>query len=53
MNPPTTIITVLIAFVFLAIVISEIRKKKNGKGSCSCGGSCGACGMNCHERQQE
>ena len=43
----TVIITVAIAAVFIAVIVNEIRKKKQGKGTCSCGGSCGACGMNC------
>ncbi len=47
MNAPTLIITVIIATIFLAIVIKGIQNKKNGKSSCSCGGSCGSCGMNC------
>ena len=47
MNPSTFIVAAIIAVAFLAIVITEIRNRKKGKGSCSCGGSCGACGMNC------
>ncbi len=47
MNIPTIIILAIVVVVFLAIIIREIRNKKNGKGSCSCGGNCGACGMNC------
>ena len=45
---PTIIIASLVAILFVAIVVSEIRNRKNGKGSCSCGSSCGSCGMNCH-----
>jgi SPX domain protein involved in polyphosphate accumulation len=29
-------------------VFFEIKKRKEGRGGCSCGGNCGACGMNCH-----
>ena len=47
LNLPTIIITALIAVIFLAIVITEIRNRKKGKHSCSCGGSCGSCGMDC------
>ena len=28
-----------------AIIANEIRKKNQGIGSCSCGGSCGSCGV--------
>ncbi len=47
---PTIIVATIIGAIFLAIVISGIRNIKNGKHSCSCGGSCGSCGMNgmCH-----
>ena len=48
LNWPTIIVATVVAVVFLAIVINGIRNKKKGKHSCSCGGSCGACGMNCH-----
>ena len=44
---PTIIVASIIAFVFIAIIVNEIRKKKSGKSSCSCGGNCGACGI-CH-----
>ena len=51
MNLPTIIVAAVVAAVF-AIVITGIRNKKKGKHSCSCGGSCGACGMNgsCHNK---
>jgi len=42
------IIVSVIAVAFVAVVANEIRKKKQGKGSCSCGGSCGACPVGCH-----
>ncbi|MCI6925805.1 FeoB-associated Cys-rich membrane protein [Butyricicoccus porcorum] len=45
MNLATFLVAALVAAVFLAIVISGIRKRKNGGSSCSCGGSCGGCGM--------
>ena len=49
---PTTILTAIIATVIVAsvigIIVWEAYKKKKGKGSCSCGGSCGSCGMDCH-----
>ncbi len=48
MNWPTILVAALVAVVFIAIVVSEIKKKKSGKGSCSCGGNCGVCPMGCH-----
>ncbi|MBQ8509800.1 MAG: FeoB-associated Cys-rich membrane protein [Clostridia bacterium] len=44
MNPSTIIVAAIVAVIFLAIVITEIRNRKKGKHSCSCGGSCGTCG---------
>lgn len=45
---PTILIASLIGIICIAVIVSEIRKKKRGQGSCSCGGQCGACGMDCH-----
>ena len=55
MNWPTFIIAAIVAVIFVAIVFSEIRKRKSGRGSCSCGGSCGACpmGASCHSATPE
>lgn len=47
---PTVIIASLVAVVFSAIVIRGIINRKKGRYGCSCGGSCGTCGMNCHGR---
>ncbi len=49
MNAPTIIIAAIVALIFIAIVVSEIRKRRNGKGGCSCG--CGGCAMRdaCHQ----
>lgn len=45
--------TIIICTVILAMVVFLItvliRDKKKGK--CSCGGSCGTCGMNCHNKK--
>ena len=49
----TIIIAALVAIVFVAIIVFEVKKRKSGKGSCSCGGSCGACGMNCHSNEKK
>lgn len=43
----TIIITAIIVTTVAAIIAVEIKKRKDGKGSCSCGGSCGSCGMSC------
>lgn len=50
MNIPTFLVASLVAFIFIAIIVTGIRNKKKGKSSCSCGGSCGACPMSekCH-----
>ncbi len=42
---PTIIIASLIGIAVCTVIINEIIKRKNGKGSCSCGGNCGACGL--------
>lgn len=49
MNLPTIIILSVIAVLFVAIVINEIRKRRQGKHSCSCG--CGGCAFkaSCHK----
>lgn len=47
MNLSTFIVALIVAAVFFGILAVQIRNKKNGKSSCSCGGSCGACGMEC------
>ena len=49
---PTIIIATVIAVIFIAVIVNEVRKKKSGKSSCSCGGNCGACGMGCHEEKK-
>lgn len=46
----TIIISLLVAVAFIAVVVSEVRKKKSGKHSCSCGGNCGGCGLCCSAR---
>lgn len=45
---PTIIISAILAAVFAAIVVDQVKKKKSGKAVCSCGGNCAACGVNCH-----
>ncbi len=48
MNWQTIIIVSIILAAFVAVIVSSVRNRKKGK--CSCGGSCGSCGMNCHKR---
>ena len=48
----------VIAALFAVVVAREIRNRKQGKGSCSCGscgGSCGGCAMSgvCHAGKNE
>ena len=54
MNWLSWLIVGVIAALFVAVVVREIRNRKSGKGSCSCGGSCGSCAMNgaCHGNQK-
>ncbi len=46
---PTLIVSAVIGILVIAIIISEIKKRKSGKGSCSCG--CGGCQLkdSCHK----
>lgn len=43
MNLPTIIVAVIVSAIFLAIVATSIRNKKQGKSSCACGGDCSRC----------
>lgn len=47
MNAPTIIAALIVLVVFAAIVGKGIYNRHHGKGGCSCGGDCGACG-GCH-----
>lgn len=53
MNWPTIIIASIIAVIFVAIVVGEIKKRKSGQGSCSCG--CSGCAMaeSCHSTKKD
>ena len=51
MNLPTIIVASIIAVIFVLIIVKGHINKKNGKSSCSCGGSCGSCGMACHQNK--
>ena len=48
---PTIIIASIIALLVLGIIVNEIKKRKNGKGGCSCG--CSSCALKdkCHKDQ--
>ena len=41
----TIIITAVIVAIVAIIIANEFKKRNQGK--CTCGGSCGSCGMNC------
>lgn len=49
MNWPTIIISLIIIAAVIAVIVSSVRNRKKGK--CTCGGSCGSCGMNCHKKE--
>ena len=52
-NLPTAIVFGIVVLVFVILVFNEIRKKKQGKGSCSCGcSSCNLCDK-CHTQKNE
>lgn len=53
MNLASWIVLAVICAAVLSVVFYEIRKKKKGKGGCSCGASCGACAMRgaCHPQK--
>ena len=53
MNLATGITLGVIIVILTAIVINEIRKRKNGKHSCSCGCSCDACGLKCGSKNSD
>lgn len=48
MNLPTAIVLLIIVAAVVAVIVSSVRNRKKGK--CPCGGSCGSCGMNCHQK---
>ena len=52
MNWSTVIVAAMVAAVFIAIVVSEVRKRKSGKGGCGCG--CSGCAMSdsCHSKSE-
>ena len=47
MNAPTILIGLIIFVLFAAIVARGIHNTRQGKGGCSCGGSCSSCGCGC------
>lgn len=46
---PTIIISAIIGILVITIIVGEIKKRKNGKGGCSCG--CSGCALKdkCHK----
>ncbi|MBS7224785.1 MAG: FeoB-associated Cys-rich membrane protein [Clostridiaceae bacterium] len=52
MNIPTILISLIILAACIAILRREVRNRKSGKGSCSCGGctGCPSSGM-CHPKK--
>ncbi len=49
---PTIIGASVVGLIVILIYARQIRNKRIGKG-CSCGGNCGACGMDCHSVSDE
>ena len=52
MNLPTFIVGAILAIIFAAIIVSSVKRRKNG--GCSCGGGCGGCQMKgiCHSNNE-
>ncbi len=44
----TLIISLLILAACVAVTYRGVKNRRQGKHSCSCGGSCGSCGGACH-----
>lgn len=45
MNLASIVVALVVAVVLAVAVISVVKKKKQGKSLCSCGGSCSGCAM--------
>lgn len=52
-NAGTIIISLLLAGIVIAVIVSRIRARKQGKSSCGCG--CANCAMHgaCHGNQKQ
>ena len=47
-----TIVIAALIFGAVGYIIGKgIYNHRHGKGGCSCGGDCGACGGNCHGKR--
>ncbi len=46
----TIALTTIIAVAVVAIVLKGIKNKREGKHTCSCGGNCVSCPMNCESK---
>ena len=53
MNAPTIIVLLLVASLFGLALVHEVKKRKAGKGGCSCG--CSNCAMSgvCHAKKSD
>ncbi len=40
---PTVLVGLAVLALFAAVVVKLVRDRKNGKGSCACGGDCSHC----------
>ncbi len=48
---PTILAASVVGLLVILIYARQIKNKRTGKGGCSCGGNCGACGMDCHSQK--
>ena len=56
MNLATIIAIVVVAVIFIAIIVRQIKKMKSGACSCDCavcGGCCKSCGVRPSSDEQE
>lgn len=51
-NLPTVLVGLVVLWVFVTIIVRGIRKRKNGRGGCSCG--CSQCPSSdlCHPKEK-
>ncbi|MBQ2751057.1 MAG: FeoB-associated Cys-rich membrane protein [Oscillospiraceae bacterium] len=53
MNIPTIIAVVIVAVIFIAIIVRQIKKMKSGACSCDCAVCGGCCKSGCSGKKDE
>ena len=49
---PTILCASAVGGLVIWIIVVQIRNRRAGRSGCSCGGNCGACGLNCHSQNE-